>query len=293
MHLAKNRDVILILISGLCWSLSGIGVRLIADANVWQIVLYRSISMSFFLGGVVYYMTSENPIRIALEKGLVGWVCGFALVLSYVAGIYALQTTSVANTLLLFSTAPFQTAILARFYLGEIVSWRTWSAIGTSLLGVFIMIGGQDNTSHIFGDIAALSAAFGFAVFTISMRKGRNGDMMPAVFWSGVLCVPVMVLICIYTRTPLSIASKDAFIALMLGVIQMGLGLLLFTIGSKTLPAAKLTLLALSEVFFAPLWVWLFLDEKIPMQTLVGGIVILFAIIWNVVGKKSQTKPIN
>ena len=73
----------------------------------------------------------------------------------------------------------------------------------------------------------------------------------------------------------------------------MGLGLLIFTIGSKTVPAAKLTLLELSEVFFAPLWVWLFLDEKIPLQTLVGGGVILFEIIWNVVGKKSQTKPIN
>ncbi len=286
--MAKNRDAILILVAGLCWSLSGIGVRLIADANVWQIVLYRSISMSFFLGGVVYYMTSENPIKIALEKGLVGWVCGFALVISYVGGIYALQTTSVANTLLLFSTAPFQTAILARLYLGEIVNWRTWFAVGISLLGVFIMVGGQDNASHIFGDIAALSAAFGFAVFTISMRKGRNGDMMPAVFWSGVLCLPVMVLICMYTGTPLSMGSKDAFIALLLGVIQMGVGLLLFTIGSKTLPAAKLTLLALSEVFFAPLWVWLFLDEKIPLQTLIGGSVILFAIIWNVVGKQSK-----
>jgi drug/metabolite transporter (DMT)-like permease len=246
--------------------------------------------MSFFLGGVVYYMTGQNPIKIALEKGVVGWVCGFALVLSYVAGVYALQTTSVANTLLLFSTAPFQTAILARVFLGEIVRWRTWFAIGFSLMGVLIMVGGQDNQSHIFGDIAALSAALGFAVFTISVRKGRTGDMMPAVFWSGVLCLPVMVLICIFTETPLRVGSKDALIALLLGIIQMGLGLLLFTLGSKTLPAAKMTLLALSEVFFAPLWVWLFLDERIPLQTLIGGSVILLAIIWNVAGKNSQTE---
>jgi drug/metabolite transporter (DMT)-like permease len=246
--------------------------------------------MSFFLGGVVYYMAGQNPIKIALEKGVVGWVCGFALVLSYVAGVYALQTTSVANTLLLFSTAPFQTAILARVFLGEIVRWRTWSAIGFSLMGVLIMVGGQDNQSHIFGDIAALSAALGFAVFTISVRKGRTGDMMPAVFWSGVLCLPVMVLICIFTETPLRVGSKDALIALLLGIIQMGLGLLLFTLGSKTLPAAKMTLLALSEVFFAPLWVWLFLDERIPLQTLIGGSVILLAIIWNVAGKNSQTE---
>ena len=291
--MVKNRDAILILIAGLCWSLSGIGVRLIADANVWQIVLYRSVSMSFFLCGVVYFMTNENPIKIALGKGLIGWVCAFALVLSYVAGIYALQTTSVANTLFLFSTAPFQTAIIARLYLGEMINWRTWFSIGFSLLGVFIMFRGQDNINHILGDIAALSAAFGFAVFTISMRKGRHGDMVPAVFWSGVLCLPVMVVICMYTGTSLIIDPKDAFIALMLGIIQMGLGLLLFTIGSKTLPAAKLTLLALSEVFFAPLWVWFFLDEKIPLQTLIGGSFILFAIISNVVGKNSQAERIN
>jgi DME family drug/metabolite transporter len=289
--LAANRDAIFILLAGLCWSLSGIGVRLIEDANVWQIVFYRSISMSLFLAGVVYYTTGQNPIKIALEKGAISWVCGFALVLSYVAGVYALQTTSVANTLLLFSTAPFQTAILARVFLGEIVRWRTWSAIGLSLVGVLIMVGGQDNQSHISGDLAALSAALGFAVFTISVRKGRTGNMMPAVFWSAILCLPIMVLICLYTNTSLIVGPKDASIALLLGIIQMGLGLLLFTLGSKTLPAAKMTLLALSEVFFAPLWVWLFLNERIPLQTLIGGSVILLAIIWNVAGKNSQTEP--
>ena len=289
--MAANRDAIFILLAGLCWSLSGIGVRLIEDANVWQIVFYRSISMSLFLGGVVYYTTGQNPIKIALEKGAISWVCGFALVLSYVAGVYALQTTSVANTLLLFSTAPFQTAILARVFLGEIVRWRTWSAIGVSLVGVLIMVGGQDDQSHIFGDLAALSAALGFAVFTISVRKGRTGNMMPAVFWSAILCLPIMVLICLYTNTSLIVGPKDASIALLLGIIQMGLGLLLFTLGSKTLPAAKMTLLALSEVFFAPLWVWLFLNERIPLQTLIGGSVILLAIILNVAGKNSQTEP--
>ena len=288
--MAANRDAIFILLAGLCWSLSGIGVRLIEDANVWQIVLYRSISMSFFLGGVVYYMTGQNPIKTALKKGAISWLCGLALVLSYVAGVYALQTTSVANTLLLFSTAPFQTAILARVFLGEIVRWRTWLAIGGSLLGVLIMVGGQDNQSHTSGDLAALLAALGFAVFTISVRKGRTGNMLPAVFWSGILCLPVMVLICLYTETSLIVGPKDASIALLLGIIQMGLGLLLFTLGSKTLPAAKMTLLALSEVFFAPLWVWLFLDERIPLQTIIGGSVILLAIIWNLGGKNSQPK---
>ena len=119
-------------------------------------------------------------------------------------------------------------------------------------MGVLIIVGGQDNQSHIFGDIVPLSAALGFAVFTISVRKGRTSDMMPAVFWLGVLCLPVLLLICIFMETPLREGSRDALIALLLRIIQMALGLLLFTLGSKTLRAAKITLLALSEVFFVP-----------------------------------------
>ena len=291
--MAINRDSIFVLLAGLCWSLSGIGVRLIEDANVWQIVLYRSISMSFFLGGVVFYTSGRNPIKLALEQGVMAWVCGFSLVVSYVAGIYALQTTSVANTLLLFSTAPFQTAILARIFLDEIVGRRTLLGIGISLVVVVIMVSGQGNQSHISGDFAALAAALSFAVFTICIRKGRKINMMPAVFWSGILCLPVMILICLYTGTSLRVEPKDASIALFLGIIQMGMGLLLFTLGSKSMPAAKITLLALSEVFFAPFWVWLFFDEKIPLQTLIGGTCILISIIWNVFGKHSQAELID
>ena len=287
LPMGLSRDALLILLAGLCWSMSGIGVRLIESATVWQIVLYRSISMSIFLGAVVFYMTRRNPFVLALRNGVSSWICGFALVLSYAAGVFALQTTSVANTLLLFSTAPFQTAILARIFLGEIVRWRTWTAIILSLTGVWIMISGQSVQSNIVGDLAALAAAFGFAVFAVGIRNGRDGDMMPAVFWSGIMSLPIMALLSVLDSGSLNVQPMDAAIALALGVIQMGMGLVLFTIGSKTMPAAKMTLLALSEVFFAPLWVWLFLGEIIPLQTLFGGAVILAAVIWNA----KETQP--
>ena len=89
--------------------------------------------MSLFLSVVIYVMTRQNPIHLALRKGLSGLACGLALVVSYVAGIYSLQNTSVANTLLLFSTAPFMTAVLARIFLGESVRWQTWVAIAIAL----------------------------------------------------------------------------------------------------------------------------------------------------------------
>ena len=85
------------------------------------------------------------------------------------------------------------------------------------------------------------------------------------------------------TGQTLTIALNDYMITTLLGVFQMGMGLLLFTLGSRVLPAAKLTLLSLSEVFFAPLWVWIFLGEEVSGQTLMGGGVLVLAIVWNIV----------
>ena len=269
--------------AGFCWSASGIGVRLIETASVWQIVLHRSVSMSFFLCAVIYLIRRQNPIRLALQEGMPGIICGLALVVSYVAGIFSLQNTSVANTLLLFSTAPFMTALLARIFLGEAVHWQTVIAIAIALAGVLLMVVGDTSTSAMLGDLAALAAALGFAVFTVSLRRGRSNDMMPSVLLSGLLSIPIMALICRHTGQTLTVAINDYAIATLLGVFQMGMGLLLFTLGSRVLPAAKLTLLSLSEVFFAPLWVWIFLGEVVSRQTLMGGGILVLAIVWNII----------
>ncbi len=271
--------------------MSGIGVRLIETASVWQIVLHRSISMSLFLIVVIYLMTRQNPIHLALGKGLSGLICGLALVVSYVAGIYSLQNTSVANTLLLFSTAPFMTAVLARIFLGEGVCWQTWVAIVIALGGVLVMVLGDTREAAFMGDLAALAAALGFAVFTILLRRGKSSNMMPAVLLSGLLSIPIMALLCVHAGQPLVIQFNDYAISTTLGIFQMGMGLFLFTLGSRVLPAANLTLLSLSEVFFAPLWVWIFLDETIREQTLLGGGVLLLAIVWNIIADKRQAVP--
>ena len=241
--------------------------------------------MSFFLCAVIYFIRRQNPIRLALREGMSGVICGLALVVSYVAGIFSLQNTSVANTLLLFSTAPFMTALLARVFLNETIHWQTLIAIAIALAGVLVMVVGDTRKSAMLGDLAALAAAFGFAVFTIFLRRGRSSDMMPSVLLSGLLGIPIMAIICLRTGHTLTVALHDYTIASLLGVFQMGMGLLLFTLGSRVLPAAKLTLLSLSEVFFAPLWVWIFLGEAVSVQTLIGGGILVLAIVWNIIAE--------
>ena len=271
-------DMALVFAAGVCWSTVGIGVRLIEAANVWQILLYRSISLSLFLFVVISFFKKSNPITSLLNTGSAGLIGGFALLAAYSGGIYSIQKISVANALLLFATAPFFAALLGRFFLGEKVSLTTWIAIGAALLGVLVMVSDKFGSSSFGGSFAALGSAIGFAVFTLALRRRKSTEMLPTVFLSGLLAIPITGLICISTNASVLLSQNDTAIAFIMGVFQVGLGLVLYTTGSKTIPAAELTLLSLSEVMLAPIWVWIFLNEIPDSLTLVGGAIILSAL---------------
>ena len=288
-------DMALVFAAGVLWSTVGIGVRLIEAANVWQILLYRSISLSLFLLLIIACLKKSNPITSLLNTGYAGFIGGFALLAAYSGGIYSIQKISVANALLLFATAPFFAALLGRFFLREKISLATWTAIGAALVGVFIMVSDKFGSSSLSGSFAALGSAIGFAVFTLALRRGKSTEMLPTVFLSGLLAIPLTGLICISTDTSVFLSQNDTVIALVMGVFQVGLGLVLYTTGSKTISAAELTLLSLSEVMLAPIWVWIFLDEVPDSLTLVGGTIILTALAGTAFAKinqgKSPTKP--
>ena len=141
-----------------------------------------------------------------------------------------------------------------------------------------MMVSYKLGSSSLGGSFAALGSAIGFAVFTLALRRGRSTEMLPTVFLSGLLAIPVTGLICISTDSSVFLSQNDAVIALAMGIFQVGLGLVLYTIGSKTIPAAEMTLLSLSEVMLAPIWVWIFLNEIPDSFTLIGGTIILSAL---------------
>ena len=271
-------DMALVFAAGVLWSTVGIGVRLIEAANVWQILLYRSFSLSLFLLLIISCFKKSNPFKALFNTGYAGLIGGVALLAAYSGGIYSIQKISVANALLLFATAPFFAALLGRFFLREKISRETWIAIGAALAGVFVMVSDKLGSSSLGGSFAALGSAIGFAVFTLALRRGRSTEMLPTVFLSGLLAIPVTGLICISTDSSVFLSQNDTVIALAMGIFQVGLGLVLYTIGSKTIPAAELTLLSLSEVMLAPIWVWIFLNEIPDSFTLIGGTIILSAL---------------
>jgi drug/metabolite transporter (DMT)-like permease len=285
--------VLFVFAAGVFWSTVGLGIRLIDEAVVWQILLYRSISMSLFLYIVIRLRSGESPFAQVRRCGFPVVIAGLSLVAAYSGGIYAIQSTSVANAMLLFATAPFMAAVLGWIILREPVRAATWIAISVAIGDIAIMVADNSGSVVLKGSLAALGSALGFAVFTVALRWGRTGEMLPSVFLSGLFGIIITLGICWYMGLSVVLSPYDSSIAMGMGVFQVGAGLILYTLGSRSLPAAELALLSLAEVLLGPFWVWLFLGETASLNTLIGGTVLLAAIAGNALsGKRRKPPPI-
>ena len=176
-----GRGVLLVLVAGVLWSTVGLGVRLIEDATAWQILLYRSLTLTPFLFAVLLVRSRGRPLEVIRRAGPSAGVAGFALFVAYAGGIYAIQATTVASALLIFASAPFFAALLGWLILGERVRAATAVAIFVAMLGVGIMVADGFSSGNMAGNLAAIGSAFGFAVYTVILRRGRARDMMPSV----------------------------------------------------------------------------------------------------------------
>ncbi|MGA1614987.1 MAG: EamA family transporter, partial [Lutimaribacter sp.] len=130
-----------------------------------------------------------------------------------------------------------------------------------------------------------------FSIFTVALRWGRTGEMLPAVFVSGLFAIVITLAICLSLDLSLVLGLSDGSIAMGMGMFQVGAGLILYTLGSRSLPAAELALLSLAEVLLGPFWVWLFLGETATQNTLLGGVVLLAAIVGNALSGKRRKPP--
>ena len=288
-----RRGLMFVFAAGVLWSTVGLGIRLIEDASVWQILFYRSISLTLLLYIVIRWRTGQDPFGLVRRAGLAGAIAALSLVFAYSGAIFSMQTTSVANAMLLFATAPFMAAVLGWIVLRERVRRATWVAVLIAIGGIAVMVSDQTGAGTVLGSLAALGSALGFACFTVALRAGKSVEMLPAVFLSGLFALVMMGSICLFTGDGFILSRYDGGIALGMGVFQVGAGLVLFTLGSRSLPAAELALLSLAEVVLGPVWVWLFLGETVGLNTLIGGGILLAAIAGNALsGIRRKPPPI-
>jgi len=273
--------VVLVLMSGVFWSSMGLGIRMIEQANVWQILFYRSIALACFLFCIITLRSGFRPLAAIRSAGIAGAIGGVGLVFAFSGGIYAIQTTTVANAMFLFAAAPFLAAVAGWVILREQVRHATWVAMLFAIIGIAIMVINGFAAGKLVGNLSALLSATGFAVFTVALRWGKLEDMLPAVFLAGIFAIITGALVCEFNGYGFALPRNDIVISLSMGVFQVGMGLVIYTIGSRVVPAAELTLLSMTEVLLGPLWVWIFIDETVSFYTLLGGAVLLLAIAGN------------
>jgi len=292
-NISYLNGVVLVLMAGVFWSTMGLGIRNIEVANVWQILFYRSWALGAFLFILITFRSGYQPIATIRKAGVAGAIGGMGLVLAFAGGIYAIQTTTVANAMFLFAAAPFLAAVLGWVILRESVRRATWIAAAIACVGIGVMVFDGFSIGQMSGNISALFSALGFAIFAIALRWGKLEDMLPAVFLGGIFALAVGILFCTLRADAFVISLQDASIALSMGIFQVGAGLAVFTIGSKVVPAVELTLLSMTEVVLGPFWVWYFLGETVSIDTLLGGGVLMLAIAGNALsGLRRKPVPV-
>ncbi len=271
----------LVFLAGVVWSVQGLLIRNIHDSGPWVILFWRSTGMVPVL--LIWIWLDERG-RTWAQIRAVGWpglIGGIGLVAAFSGAIYSFQTTSVANAVLLFTASPFFAALLGRVLLGEAVSALTWTAIGLAVVGVAVMVGGGIAGGTMIGNLAALLSALGFSVFSVALRWRDQGNMIPSILLGGLFSMIAGTIAAGLMQQSLWAPGNDIGIALGMGAVTLAGGLILYTIGSRAVPAAQATLISLVEVLLAPVWAWAFLAEVVTPGTLIGGVVLLVAVFMN------------
>ena len=288
-RLLYRRGILQLVASGFFLSTSGIALRIIEQANGWQILFYRSISLSVT---ILLILVFQKRSRFFDEFRGLGWndfLLAVFLGTGFVAYVFALLYNTVANALFIFSCAPFIAGFLGWILLGERVATRTWFAIGIAMVGLAVMVVSELTVSHYLGTLLALWIPISYAASIIAVRRSKRDNMLVALCLAGIVAGGLSAIFV----TDYVLTSRDLIISLYLGVFQVGVGFTLVVLGSRYVPAAQVGLLALVEPILAPVWAWMGVGEVPGKATIVGGTIIFLAIfsdgILNIKSSDSQS----
>jgi drug/metabolite transporter (DMT)-like permease len=269
----RRRGQVYVALAAVAWSTAGLLQRQLSLDIATQVAgraLFAAVAL------LLYVAIAERGrvVQAWRSIGLAG--VGLALCLAVAAGAFlaALNHTTVARVLFIQAISPVLAALLARVLLGEPVGGRTAIALAIALGGVTLMLGAPGG-GDMTGDALALLMSLAFALALVITRHRRDVSMAPATCLSQVLLLVAFAPF----ATADEIGGGDAAALALLGGGQIGLGLVLLTIGARLIPAAQVGLITLLEVVLGPLWVWLALSERPDTATLAGGAVVIAAIL--------------
>jgi drug/metabolite transporter (DMT)-like permease len=275
---SHRRGQVYVALAALAWSSAGVLQRGLSVNAATQVAVRAAFAGVALLAWVAF---SERGRVIEACRSVGGAGVAFAACVAVASGsfIVALNHTTVAHVLFIQAMAPVLAALLAWLALGEPVSTRTAVAMGVAIAGVALMVGGPGGGS-LLGDGLSLLMALAFAVSIVISRHRRDVSMLPAT------CLAQLFLVVAFLpfAAPGGMPGDDLVALAALGAGQIGLGLAFMTVGARLIPAAQVALITLLEVVLGPLWVWLAIDERPATATLVGGAIVVVAVVIQAAG---------
>jgi drug/metabolite transporter (DMT)-like permease len=276
-----RRGRIYVALAAVAWSTAGLFQRELSAGIGTQLA-----GRAFFavLGLFTFVAIAERGaiVRGFRSIGRSGLVIAALMAVSSGAFIVALNYTTVANVLFMQALAPVLAAVLGTF-VGEPVSRRTWVAMTVAVVGVGLMVGGPDHPS-VAGVSLSLLMSVSFAAVIVITRHRREVSMAPATCLSQLL----VLLFAAPFADPSEVGGRDLALLAGLGITQIGLGLIFLSLGARLIPAAEVALITLLEIVLGPLWVWIALSERPGTATLVGGTIVLGAVLIQVRGAPAE-----
>jgi drug/metabolite transporter (DMT)-like permease len=263
-------------IAPVLWSTAGVVTRHVERAEPYEQVFWRSLFAFVFVFFTLLIM-KRGPWKTTRAMGWPGLVSGLMWAVMFTAFVIALSMTTIANALVVMSVAPLVTAVLSRAFLSDPLPLRTWIAAAAAAVGIIWMFS-TNLSGHFAGMLVALVIPIAAAVNVVTLRAvAAKVDLVPAVMMGG----GISCLIALPLALPFDASAKDVALLAFLGVFQLGVPCTLLVIASRTLPAPEIALLGLLEVVLGPLWAWLGAGEVPAEATLMGGLVVLGALVAN------------
>jgi|TARA_B100001964_G_scaffold68801_1_gene78117 RarD protein len=273
-----------VLMAGIFWSFGPYVVRNIDEAHTipWQYLFTRGMVIFILLNFYLYMEEGLDFINNYKKMGMSGLAGGCGLAMAMITFIWSITNTTAAITLLCLAAMPFITALLGFLFLKETISANVWAAIGIAATGIIIMAIGNHEKNTLTGFIYGITSAVGFSIFSVSLRWRKETPKFTTVAVAGLICFLVSMIVIINKDLSLVSSSKNQALFTIHGTI-ICLGMILYTIASKNIPAAELTLLSLTEVIGGIFWVWLpwlGINETPGTNTIIGGFLIFLALFY-------------
>jgi len=281
---AVDSAILIVLIAGIFWSFGALVVRFIEDAQSvpWQYLFFRGFTIFILINFYLFLREGKSFTKNYKKIGASGILGGISLGIAMMCFIWSITHTTAAITLLMLAAMPFMTAILGYIFLKEKVSNTTLTAIIVAAIGIVFMAFSSWEIGTLFGLVVGLLASLAFSFFSVSLRWRKNTPTFTTVAVAGLFCGTFSFFVLIFNDANFFTTFRNSSLSALHGLLVVS-GLILYSIGSKNLPAAELTLLSLTEIIGGIFWVWLpiFGINEVPSaNTIIGGFIITFAIFY-------------